>query len=43
VYLNYVGAHEIAEKAVNIAEESKDIINSLFLMACSFLLKKFHN
>ena len=32
-------AHEIAEKALNIAEESEDIIISHFLMVCSSLLQ----
>ena len=36
---NYVGAHEIAEGALNIAEENKDIIISHFLMFCSPLFQ----
>ena len=36
---NYVGAHEMAEKALNIAEESKHIIISHFLMVCSSLFQ----
>jgi tetratricopeptide (TPR) repeat protein len=36
---NYVGAHATAEKALNIAEESKDLIISHFLMVCSSLFQ----
>jgi Tfp pilus assembly protein PilF len=36
---NYVDAHEMAERALNIAEESKDVIISHFLMVCSFLFQ----
>ncbi|NQE45224.1 hypothetical protein C5S31_04280, partial [ANME-1 cluster archaeon GoMg2] len=36
---NYAAAHEMAERALNIAEESKDIIISHFLMVCSSLFQ----
>jgi tetratricopeptide (TPR) repeat protein len=36
---NYADAHEMAERALNIAEEDKDIIISHFLMVCSSLFQ----
>jgi hypothetical protein len=36
---NHGDAHEMAEKALNIAEESEDIIISHFLMVCSSLFQ----
>ncbi len=36
---NYVDAHEMAERALNIAEEGEVIIISHFLMVCSFLFQ----
>ena len=36
---NYSGAHEMVERALNIAEESEDIIMSHFLMVCSSLFQ----
>jgi tetratricopeptide (TPR) repeat protein len=36
---NYVNAHEMAENALNIAEENNDVIISHFLMLCSSLLQ----
>ena len=39
---NYVGAYEMAERALTIAKESDDIIMSLFLTICSFLFQNKH-
>jgi len=36
---NYVYAHEMADRALNIAEESKDIIIAHFLMVCSSMFQ----
>jgi tetratricopeptide (TPR) repeat protein len=36
---NYAGAHEMAERALNVAEGSEDIIISHFLIVCSSLFQ----
>ena len=36
---NYLGAHEMAERALNIAKENKDVVISHFLMVCSSLFQ----